>query len=86
MQEKLEKMPVKFFGINSSIKNLLLCESCVCLWVFVFIFLIEKTLAFGQGFGILKINRASVAQLVEPHVANVIVVGSNPIARSIFLF
>ena len=30
-------------------------------------------------------NDAGVAQLVEHHVANVIVVGSNPITRSILL-
>ena len=29
---------------------------------------------------------ASVAQLVEHHVANVKVMGSNPITRSIFIF
>jgi hypothetical protein len=29
---------------------------------------------------------AGVAQLVEHHVANVVVVGSNPITRSIFVF
>ena len=29
-------------------------------------------------------SRAGVAQLVEHHVANVIVVGSSPITRSIF--
>ncbi len=33
-----------------------------------------------------QINRAGVAQLVEHHVANVIVVGSSPITRSIFIF
>ena len=30
-------------------------------------------------------ENASVAQLVEHHVANVIVAGSNPVTRSIFL-
>ena len=48
--------------------------------------LMEKILEFGSKFSILYAGRASVAQLVELHVANVMVVGSNPIARSNFLF
>ncbi len=30
------------------------------------------------------VNRAGIAQLVEPHVANVVVAGSSPVSRSIF--
>ena len=44
----------------------------------------KKTLEFDSESDILYTGRASVAQLVEPHVANVMVVGSNPIARSNF--
>ncbi len=28
--------------------------------------------------------RAGIAQLVEPHVANVVVAGSSPVSRSLF--
>lgn len=34
----------------------------------------------------MTISRAGIAQLVEPHVANVVVAGSSPVSRSIFIF
>src|SRR5690606_2953327 len=39
-----------------------------------------------KGSGKMGPQRAGVAQLVEHDVANVVVVGSNPITRSIFIY
>jgi hypothetical protein len=43
--------------------------------------LTDETTSVGQADG-LKVFQAGVAQLVEHNVANVVVVGSNPITRS----
>src|SRR5687767_2370735 len=43
-------------------------------------------LPLPDGSGGRRLLRAGVAQLVEHDVANVVVVGSNPIARSIFIY
>ena len=45
----------------------------------------DRTLRAPICGGRLFVKHAAVAQLAEHHVANVIVVGSNPISRSFFL-
>ena len=66
---------------------LILWDSCEKLWGFCgkIVFFLKKSFDYCEKRAILcKQQRASVTQLVEYHVANVTVAGSNPVTRSNF--